>query len=138
MSQVVIEFTGIAAAPIIMPADMPFELLSFQRVHQAMIVQALQDLKTLSKKPECEKARADALAFFGGKGEWEGALEHVCDCAGWDVADVRRRVRKFIRESEVDFVELHKEQRIKRRRRIKRRPPLSAYICRSEMVHSPA
>lgn len=101
------------------------EIVGMTRLMQAVIVQALQDLKTMSAKPEVETARAEAIAFFERRGKFGPMFDEIAELAGWCPEDLQERYRAFISSSLVDFKAMHREKRLKpwAKRRNKIPPP---------------
>lgn len=61
------------------------------RLMQAIILQAIQDAKSASKKSGVGRRRAEALLFI----ETPGMFEEISELAGWNPDDLRRRFRIF-------------------------------------------
>ncbi len=83
----------------------------YRAIWLSVIVQALVDAKSRSKKAHLRKAKAEALSWFAQSNE-SSDLAEVCELAGVSPADVRR-VFKNMRKGEksVDFRALKKPKR---------------------------
>lgn len=99
------------------------EILSCQRLWQAVVVQAILDSRSTfsihhSKKDEAAYIRHTAQSFLRS-----GRLKYVCDLAGWDVEWVRRVMNTggFDPRAMMDTPSLPcvsgKGQRVKRRKK---------------------
>lgn len=129
----------ILSLPPLPITDADCEIMPFKRLAQAILLQALQDLKALSNKPEVETARAEAIAFFERKRGWAKSFDEVCEMAGYDPEYIHSAYMRFMRNSIVDYKQVHEQRRLTPRKRRKKetKPRRSIYMQRAFIPPSP-